>query len=58
MNMDKKDFNKILSKFKIASVDGKIEIYTTTEGLNQEQYRELLMWFPRTDIDRLEKALG
>ncbi len=56
--MDKKDFNKILSKFKIASVDGKIEIYTTTEGLNKEQYRELLMWFPRTDIDRLEKALG
>jgi len=55
--MDKSDFNKILSKFKIASVDGKIQIYTTTEGLNNEQYKELLMWFPRTELDKLEKAL-
>ena len=56
--MDKTDFQKILMKFKIASVDGKIEIYTTTEGLNREQYRELLMWFPRTELDKLEKALA
>ncbi len=56
--MEKNDFEKILKKFKIASVDGKIEIYTSTEGLNGEQYRELLLWFPRTDLDRLEKALG
>ncbi|MCI8805347.1 MAG: hypothetical protein HFE59_05530 [Clostridiales bacterium] len=56
--MKQNDFEKILTKFKAASVDGKIDIYTTTEGLNREQYRELLMWFPRTDLDRLEKALG
>ena len=56
--MEKNDFEKILTKFKTASVDGKIDIYTTTEGLNHEQYRELLMWFPRTDLDRLERALG
>jgi len=55
--MENSDFNKILTKFKIASVDGKIDIYTTTEGLNKEQYRRLLMWFPRTELDRLEKAL-
>jgi len=56
--MEKIDFEKILTRFKAESVDGKIGIYTTTEGLSREQYRELLMWFPRTDLDRLEKALG
>ena len=58
MFMEKSDFQKILSKFKKASVDGKIDIYVSTEGLNREQYRELLNWFPRTEIDKLEKALG
>ena len=51
--MKQNDFEKILTKFKAASVDGKIDIYTTTEGLNREQYRVLLLWFPRTDIERL-----
>lgn len=55
--MVKNDFNKILAKFKTASVEEKINIYATTEGLNREQYRELLLWFPRTELDRLEKAL-
>ena len=56
--MEKTDFVKILDKFKNANVEDKINIYTTTEGLNRNQYMELLMWFPKTEIDRLEKALG
>lgn len=56
--MQKNDFEKIMEEFKISDVDKKIEIYITTEGLTNHQYKELLMWFPRTELDRLEEALG
>lgn len=52
------EFDQIKNDFKKADVDGKINIYKTTEGLTQEQYMELLKLFPLGEIDKLEKALG
>lgn len=52
------DFEKIKQDFINADVDGKIEIYTTTEGLSVEQFRELLKYYPIQYLSKLEKALG
>ncbi|MEY8304183.1 hypothetical protein [Anaerosalibacter bizertensis] len=51
-------FEEIKERFKNASVDGKIEIYTTTQGLTVEQYKELLRMFPLKHLDELEKAMA
>lgn len=56
--MELKEFEKIKEEFKNADTDKKIEIYITTEGLTQSQYRELLKIFPYTEIEKLEKALA
>jgi hypothetical protein len=55
--MPLEDFNKTLSEFSQAGLDEKINIYVNSEGLSQEQYRELLKLFPLDELDRLEKAL-
>ena len=52
------DFEKIKQDFINADVDGKIRIYTTTEGLSVEQFRELLRYYPIQYLSKLEKALG
>ncbi|HHV26010.1 hypothetical protein L0P54_06385 [Anaerosalibacter bizertensis] len=52
------NFEEIKERFKNASVDGKIEIYTTTQGLTVEQYKELLRMFPLKHLDELEKAMA
>ena len=52
------DFEKIKQDFINADVDGKIRIYTTTEGLSVEQFRELLRYYPIQHLSKLEKALG
>lgn len=52
------DFEKIKQDFINADVDGKIRIYTTTEGLTVEQFRELLRYYPIQYLSKLEKALG
>ncbi|HGT9365331.1 TPA: HlyC/CorC family transporter [Clostridioides difficile] len=36
----------------------KIRIYTTTEGLSVEQFKELLKYYPIQHLSKLEKALG
>ncbi|CCQ92540.1 conserved hypothetical protein [[Clostridium] ultunense Esp] len=51
-------FESIKERFRKADVDGKIEIYTTVQGLTVEQYKELLRMFPIKYLDRLEKAMG
>ena len=40
------------------NVDEKIKIYTTTEGLRVEQFRELLRYYPIQHSSKLEKAMG
>lgn len=51
------DFIKVKNEFSKSNVDKKIEIYATTEGLTQEQYKELLRDFPLNEINKLEAAL-
>ena len=52
------DFDKIKLDFINADVDEKIKIYTTTEGLSVEQFRELLRYYPIQHLSKLEKAMG
>ena len=52
------DFDKIKHEFIDADVDGKIKIYTTTQGLTVEQFRELLRYYPIQHLSKLEKAMG
>ena len=52
------DFDKIKHDFINADVDEKIRIYTTTEGLSVEQFRELLRYYPIQYLSKLEKAMG
>ncbi len=52
------DFEKVKANFINADLDGKIHIYTTTEGLTVAQFRELLKYYPIQHLSKLEKALG
>ncbi len=52
------DFEQVKQRFMAADVDGKIQIYTTTEGLTVEQFRELLKFFPLQHLEKLERAMG
>lgn len=52
------DFNKLKEDFINADVDEKIKIYTTTEGLSVEQFRELLRYYPIQHLSKLERAMG
>lgn len=52
------NFDQIKQDFINADVDGKIKIYTTTEGLSVEQFRELLRYYPIQHLSKLERAMG
>jgi hypothetical protein len=52
------NFDQIKEKFRTAGVDEKIEIYTTSQGLTVEQFKELLRMFPLQHLDKLERAMG
>ncbi|MBU5306792.1 hypothetical protein NSA24_07240 [Clostridioides mangenotii] len=52
------NFEEIKTKFINADLDEKIKIYTTTEGLTVEQFKELLRYYPIQYLSKLEKALG
>lgn len=52
------NFEAIKNRFINASLDEKIEIYTTTSGLTVEQFKELLRHFPLQHLDKLERAMG
>ncbi|WP_297133811.1 hypothetical protein [Terrisporobacter sp.] len=52
------DFDKIKQDFINADVDEKIRIYTTTQGLSVDQFRELLRYYPIQHLSKLEKAMG
>jgi hypothetical protein len=56
--MDNTAFKRIADDFKSADLERKINIYISTEGLTQEQYKELLRMFPLSELHRLEAALG
>ena len=52
------NFEDVKQRFVQADVDGKIEIYTTTQGLSVDQFKELLKHFPLQHLDKLERAMG
>ncbi|SHH79195.1 hypothetical protein [Caloranaerobacter azorensis] len=54
----KPNFEEIKRRFKNADLDEKIRIYTTTQGLTVEQFKELLRMFPIQHLDKLEKAMA
>lgn len=58
MIMSTVNFEEIKANFINADLDEKIRIYTTTEGLSVEQFRELLKYYPIQHLSKLEKALG
>ena len=58
MIMGTVNFEEIKANFINADLDEKIRIYTTTEGLSVEQFRELLKYYPIQHLSKLEKALG
>ncbi|SCG83182.1 hypothetical protein DW1_1612 [Proteiniborus sp. DW1] len=52
------NFEEVKQRFRDADLDGKIQIYTTTQGLSVEQFKELLRMFPIQHLDKLEKAMS
>ena len=54
---EKIEFEKIKEQFKLADLNEKIKIYTTTSGLTVEQFKELLRLYPLQHLDKLEKAM-
>ncbi|SHJ14885.1 hypothetical protein SAMN02745975_01400 [Geosporobacter subterraneus DSM 17957] len=52
------NFEAIKERFRNADVNEKIEIYTTTQGLTVDQFKELLRMFPLQHLDKLERAMG
>ncbi len=55
--MEKK-FEDIKEEFINASLDEKIKIYSITQGLTVEQFKELLAYFPIKHLDKLEEAVN
>jgi len=51
-------FDEIKEEFINASLDEKIKLYTSTQGLTVEQFKELLAYFPIKYLDKLEKAVN
>lgn len=56
--MSSVNFEDLKNKFINSDLDEKIRIYTTTEGLSVEQFKELLKYYPIQHLSKLEKALG
>jgi len=52
------NFEETKRKFQNANLDEKIQIYTTTQGLSVEQFKELLRMYPIQHLDKLERAMA
>mgnify|MGYP000994560823 CR=1 FL=1 len=52
------NFQEIKNNFIKADLDEKIRIYTTTQGLTVEEFKELLRHFPLQHLDKLERAMA
>lgn len=50
-------FEQVKKRFQMGNVDQKIDIYISTDGLTQEQYKQLLRLFPLDHLPKLEAAL-
>ncbi len=52
------EFEAIKENFINADLNEKIRIYTTTQGLTVDQFKELLRHFPIKHLDQLERAMA
>jgi len=55
--MTDNEFEKIMDDFTKADTHKKVEIYVATEGLTQDQYKQLLRLFPLSELYKLEEAI-
>ncbi|WP_162838869.1 hypothetical protein [Defluviitalea phaphyphila] len=55
--MDQQSFEQLKKRFQEVDTKEKIEIYAFTQGLTQEQYKQLLKLFPLEHLPKLEAAL-
>nr|WP_074073878.1 hypothetical protein [Clostridioides difficile] len=55
--MSSVNFEDLKNKFINSDLDEKIRIYTTTEGLSVEQFKELLKYYPIQHLSKLENCL-
>lgn len=55
--MEKK-FEDVKEEFINASLDEKIKIYTSAQGLTVDQFKELLSYYPIKHLDKLETAVN
>ena len=51
-------FKALKMKFALGDTETKIQLYISTPGLTQPQYKELLRMFPLQELNKLEAALG
>ncbi len=51
------EFEKVVSEFQKGDTEKKIELYVSTEDLTQDQYKQLLKFFPMNELHKLEEAL-
>ena len=51
------EFDQVKREFAQSNVSNKIKLYVESEGLTQDQYRELLRMFPLEELGKLEEAL-
>lgn len=52
------NFEEIKEQFINADLEEKIRLYTTSQNLTVEQFKELLKYFPIQHLGELEKAMG
>jgi len=55
--MDNNQFAQIKDRFRTSDTQGKIDIYVSSTGLSNSQYKELLTLYPISELARLENAL-
>ena len=52
------NFEEIKEQFINADLEEKIRLYTTSQNLTVDQFKELLKYFPIKHLEQLEKAMG
>ena len=56
--MEYNEFEILKNQFKAADTEKKIDLYLETEGLSQDQYKELLKEFPLHELHKLEEEIA
>ncbi len=52
-----KKYEDLKEDFINGTIEQKIKIYTTADNLTEEQFKDLLNYYPVKHLDKLEKAV-